>query len=148
MCLLEVGDILVGDFYFPLLILVLFVLLVVLLLVGWCLACRPWLFFMSYVTLVGEDDDTDISSTVLFNFLEPAVHIIEALLVSQIEDHENAVSSLVVCLGDCSVPLLARSVPDLQPHCRLIYLQRAETKVHSNCRHVILLELIILQKYN
>lgn len=120
MRLLELSDVLVG--YFDLALLILFVLfLVVLLLVGFGLSTGTRLL-LSDVTFVCKHNYTDIGAAVLFDFFEPAVYIVETLLICEVEDDENAVRSLVIRLRNCPIPLLACCVPYLQPHRTLVYL--------------------------
>ena len=80
----------------------------------------------------------------LFDFLEPAVYVVETLLVRQVEHDQDAVGPLVVRLRYCPVPLLPRRVPNLQAHRALIYLQRPKPEIDSDRRHIVLLELVIL----
>ena len=137
-------DILIGDLELPLLVLVLFLLIVVLFLVRLGLAPGR-LCFLADVALIGEDDDTDVGSAVLLDFLEPTVDVVEALLVREVEYDEDAVRTLVVRLRYCSVALLASRVPYLQAHRALVNLQRAESEIHSYGCHVVFLELIVLK---
>eukprot|EP00355_Strombidium_rassoulzadegani_P006458 CAMPEP_0168618290 /NCGR_PEP_ID=MMETSP0449_2-20121227/5996_1 /TAXON_ID=1082188 /ORGANISM="Strombidium rassoulzadegani, Strain ras09" /LENGTH=59 /DNA_ID=CAMNT_0008659161 /DNA_START=413 /DNA_END=595 /DNA_ORIENTATION=+ len=50
----------------------------------------------------------------LVDFLKPVVEVFEGLLIKEIEDEDDAISSLVVGIRDRPIPLLARGVPDLE----------------------------------
>ena len=146
MGLFEHGDVLVGHLDFTLLVFVL-LLVVVFLLVRLRLAARRRLAaFLSDVALIGQDDDADVGAAVLLDFLEPTVDVVEALLVRQVEHHQDAVRPLVVRLGYCAVTLLTGRVPYLQTHGTLVNLQRTESEINAYRCHVIFLELIILRK--
>ena len=80
----------------------------------------------------------------LFYLRQPHRNTQEAFSVCQVKDHDNAISSLVVCIGDRAVPFLASCIPNLQLDRRLIDLEGAEPEVNTDRAQVVLLEAIVL----
>lgn len=119
MCLFKGSYVFIGDLDLTLLVL-LVILLAIAFLVARRLSTRGLL--LSDVALIGQHYNADVGAAMLFDFLQPAVHVVEAFLVSEVKNDQYAVSTLVVCLGYCTVALLASGVPYLQTHGTLIYL--------------------------
>ena len=102
------------------------------------------LHFSLIIHFIGENHDFDVTSRVLFDFIQPDWDGEEAFFVSEVEDDDDAISSLVVGISDCAVPFLTCSVPNLQLDSALIDLECSEAEVDSNCADVVLLEAIVL----
>lgn len=126
-------------------LLVLVLLLAIAFLVGSRLAAG---LLLSDVALIGQDNDADVGAAVLFDFLEPAVHVVEAFLVSEVKNNQYAVGTFVVCLRYRTVALLASGVPYLQTHSTLVDLKCSESEVYPNCSDIVLLKLIVLLRKN
>lgn len=63
---------------------------------------------------MGTDKDAGhILLPVLFQLFDPFGYVLEGVPSGQIEYYQRTRCSLVVCVSDCPIPLLARSVPDL-----------------------------------
>lgn len=58
---------------------------------------------------------------VLFNLMEPPLHVGEGLPVRDIVHHDDAVRASVVRAGDRPEPLLTRSIPYLKLHSLTVY---------------------------
>ena len=95
------------------------------------------------VVFIPYNNDFDISLTMLLNLLEPDVKVVKRLLLEEIKAENNALRTLVVCVGDCAVSLLARSVPDLKLYLSLAMRQRPEAEIDSNRGRIILDEIIV-----
>ena len=78
------------------------------------------------------------------DLIEPYWYTEEALAIGQIEDHDDAVSTLVICIRDRTVALLPRSVPYLELNRRLIDLHCPESEIHPDRANVVLLKAIVL----
>ena len=50
----------------------------------------------------------------LFDFFEPAIDVVEAIFVCEVEYNKDTVSPFIVRLCYCSVSVLASCVPNLQ----------------------------------
>ena len=107
-------------------------------------------FFVCHLNLsliihfIGKDHDFDVTTRVLFDFIQPDWDREEAFFVSEVEDDDDAISSLVVGISNRAVPFLTCSVPNLQLDGALIDLECSEAEVNSNCANVVLLEAIVL----
>ena len=110
MCLFESCNVFIGDLDLPLLVIIFIIILTI------SVNNILFLCLLSHVSLVGQHYHRDISAAMLLNLFEPPINIDERLFVSQIKDHQNAISSFVIGLGDRPVPLLACSVPYLQSY--------------------------------
>ena len=78
------------------------------------------------------------------DFIEPYWNAEEALAIGQIEDDDDAVSALVICIRDRTVALLPRSIPYLELNRRLIDLHCPESKIDPDRANVVLLKAIVL----
>ena len=78
---------------------------------------------------------------------EPIIQIQKALLIEQIKNQNDSIGSLVVCIRDSLVALLARSVPDLELDLTSVVSQRSESKINANRGHIVLIELVICKSY-
>ena len=81
----------------------------------------------------------------LLNLSKPNRNRQKALPVGQVEDHDDAIGTLVVGIRDGAIPLLSGCVPDLQLDGRLVDLESAETEINTDRADVVLLEAIILK---
>ena len=102
------------------------------------------LHFCLVVHLIGEHHDFDIGTGMLVDFVEPDGDAQEAFAVRQVEDHDDAVSPLVVGVGNSAIPLLACCIPNLKLDGALVDLQRAEAEVDTDRANVVFLEAVIL----
>ena len=96
------------------------------------------------IHFICENHDFDVTTRVLFDFIQPNRDGEEAFFVSEVEDDDDAISSLVVGISNRAVPFLTCSVPNLQLDGALIDLECSEAEVNSNCADVVLLEAIVL----
>ena len=64
-----------------------------------------------HVRLVPHQDFNHVLLGVLFDFADPALHALEALLVSHVVDDHDAVRALVVAAGDGFETVLPGGVP-------------------------------------
>lgn len=81
----------------------------------------------------------------LLDFSHPGLDRCEALSVRDIVRHDDSVSTLVVAGGDGLEALLASSVPNLQLDRLAVDVNRSDLEVHTNRRHEVLSEHIVLQ---
>ena len=65
------------------------------------------------INFVSNEDFRDLLVGVLVDLPEPVLDVVKSLLLSDVVNKNNAHSAFVVCLSDCSEPLLPGSVPDL-----------------------------------
>lgn len=100
--------------------------------------------FRFVVHFVSKDHDLDVTARMLFNLVEPYWYAEETLTISQIEHHNYAISTLVIGICDCAVPLLSSSVPNLKLNCTLVDLKGTEAEVDTNSANVVFLETVIL----
>ena len=67
------------------------------------------------------------------NLPHPVPDILKGLLIGAVVGQHDAIRSLVVCLGDCSEPLLACCVPNLQLHVLTVYCHCFNLEINT-CR--------------
>ena len=84
------------------------------------------LLVFKQVTLVRKNENQDVITHILVDFLEPAINGQEGLPIGYVEDYYDAVSTLVVGVGDGTVTLLACSIPNLELGGGFVYLEGAE----------------------
>lgn len=114
------------------------------------------------IDLVSKKQDLNIFLSVFLNFLEPELSdILETLLISYIVHNNDSLGAFVVSGSDCSEPLLAGGVPNLQfytwfvgfigfggVHClngSLIRFIVLEFEIYSNGGEVRTLEIVICE---
>jgi len=101
------------------------------------------LFHFDQIVFVCNNNDLNGWHGVLVNFFEPIIKIQERLSVKQIEAKNYSVSTFIVGISNGSVSLLTSSVPNLKLDLLATMSQRSESEINANCRHVILVELVI-----
>ena len=72
----------------------------------------PLYLSVRIIVLVAHQYPVD-DVTVLINFMQPPLHVGEALSAGDVVDHNDPVSPPVVGAGDGAEPLLSGRVPDL-----------------------------------
>lgn len=88
------------------------------------------------IILVSDDDDVlDGELAVVVVLVDPLVEVVEALLVRDVEHQHAAVGAAVIARRQRAKPLLARRVPQLQPHAQVprAVPECAGLAVNSNC---------------
>lgn len=96
------------------------------------------------VRFISNEEEQRVLLGVLFDFAHPELgYVVEALLVSHIEDQEDGLAAPVVGAGDGAEPLLARGVPDLELDVLAIDDGGLEAEVDSDGGQVMLLELVL-----
>ena len=63
----------------------------------------------------------------LLDLGEPAIDADETLLIRQVTHHDDAVSTLVIRVGDSPIPFLSGRVPDLELNRGLVDLKSSES---------------------
>ena len=96
------------------------------------------------IHFVSEHHYLHVTARVLIDLTKPDRYAEETLAIGEVEDDDDAVSTLVIGVRNCAVPFLACRVPDLQLDRALVYLQRSEPEVDSDRADVVLLEAVIL----
>jgi len=100
--------------------------------------------FVFQVSLVSDQNASDVILSVLFDLTHPSVDGVESVAVSDVIDDNDAVRSFVVAGCNCLESLLPCRIPYLQLAYLLIHIDRADFEVHSNRRHKVFLELVVL----
>ena len=77
------------------------------------------------------------------DLLEPVLNVIESCLLATIINKKDAHCSLVVSLSDCTEPLLAGCVPNLELDLLIQQIYGFNSEIDSNRGHVTCGELII-----
>ena len=81
---------------------------------------------------------------ILFYFVDPiSVDVFERLEIVFVIDHDDAICPLVVGVGNGPESLLACSIPNLYFHAFPLHVQRFKPEVHSDCRVVRVVELVV-----
>ena len=96
-----------------------------------------------HIRLICQDDDCDVISRVLLDFLEPQVQRLEALLGAHVEHDHDTVGALVVGVGYGAVAFLSSRVPNLQLDGVLVDLEGAEAEVNSDRGDVVVVEAVV-----
>lgn len=78
MLLLKCADLLVGDFQLAILVITVLVILEFFVVLAIVAAATS---LLSYITLIGEDHDTDVRSAMFLNFLQPAIDVLKRFAI-------------------------------------------------------------------
>ena len=96
------------------------------------------------ILLVADQDPRDIFLSVLVYLTHPLGHLGERVSISDIVGDDDTVGTLVVRGSDSLKSLLACSIPNLQFDGFSVYVNRSDFEVHTNRRHEVVMEDIIL----
>lgn len=81
--------------------------------------------------------------TILFNFVQPSLHIRERFTICHIVDHNYTMGASIVRASNCSKSFLPCCVPYLQLNSRAIHIHRAYLEVHADCGDITAVECVI-----
>lgn len=110
MGLFKSSNILISYFNFSLLVILFFFSIIL------------FIILLTNITLIRKYYYIHITAAMFFYFFQPSIHIIETIFIRQVEHNKNPICTFVICLSNCTVSFLSRSVPYLQPYCALINL--------------------------
>lgn len=98
------------------------------------------------VGLVADQDHHGVLFSVLIHFPQPKLlDVLEALLVGEVEHHEDGLAAPVVGARDGPEAFLACSIPDLELYVFGIYGGGFEAEVDADGGEVVLLELVLCE---
>jgi hypothetical protein len=100
---------------------------------------------VGHVALVADEDARDVVGGVLLDLVHPVLNRGEALAVSDVVGHDDAVRPLVVGRRDRLESLLARGVPDLKLDGLAVNLDGADLEVHADGWHEVICEDIVCE---
>ena len=95
------------------------------------------------IRLIPNQNQHRIFLCVLFNFSTPKfAHIYEALLIRQIKNHEDCLTTSIISTRDSPEALLSGCIPNLKFHILIVNSCGLKSEVNSNGGEVMLLKLI------
>ena len=89
-----------------------------------------------------EHDDCVVETEVVFEFLDPVLHVVEGLSVGDVVGDDGAVCAVVVSRREGFISFLSRGVPDLYFDLVLADLDGLGEEVHSDGRLALYAELV------
>ena len=97
---------------------------------------------MSQIALVTNQHDNDVGVGMITKLLQPPCNILVGLVLAYVIDQQCSNGTTVVCGGDGAVSFLASSVPDLSLDGFGVHLDRSGSKLHTDSRLGIEVELV------
>lgn len=88
------------------------------------------LLIVKQIALIRKNENQDIITDILMDFLEPAIDWEEWLPIRDIKHYYNTISALVICICNCAVAFLTCGVPNLQFCCCLVNLKSTESLIN------------------
>jgi len=97
---------------------------------------------MPQIALVTDQHDNNVGVGMVAQLLQPSCYVLICLVLADVVDKQRSYSATVVCRGDSTVSLLARSVPDLRLDCLSINLDRSGSELDTDGRLGVEVELV------